>query len=467
MEVTTPMRATNLWRSEILGPSRGARALRASAVSLVGRVISIGGTLITIPLVLNHLGPERYGLWMTLSVIFVFLRLADGGVTIGLIALVSRADGVGDFARIRALFASAFAITIAVAALLAALAVLVRFVDWHWLLKISDPALQADAAAATVIIILSMALGFPSGVVRQGRTGLQQGAEANLWDLAGSLITFVGQVAVVYLKLGLIALAAVTAFTPVIVNTVMSVVFFVGKGRDLLPRAKSASRPVARALFVSGSMFMALTLVQALSLQIDTVLIARLIGVTQVADYSIVQKLMSQPQLLITMYLIPQFAAYSEALTRGDHDWIVRQFKRTVLIATLLSVAACGLLAFAASPLLKLWIGSAISPSPTLVASLAVYGVVATVANVFTYFFFALGLYRQVILAYALMIVINIPLALILIPQIGPAGAAIATSTGLVLALIVPSLFTVRAVFGDLPRLQKEAADGLAPASGG
>ena len=435
-------------------------------IAFLSRALSILGTLVTIPLVLNYLGPERYGLWITLTTIFIFLKLADGGVTIGLIALVSRADGTGDLVRIRALCSSAFAVTIGVAAILSGLALLVRFVDWLWLLKLADPALQAEATAATVVIFISMALAYPAGVVRQARTGLQQGAAANAWDLAGSVLTFTAQLAAIYLKLGLVVLVAVTAFAPVLMNAVSSVVYFAGSGRHLRPQARLASWPIVRALFVAGSMFMALTLVQALSMQIDTVLIARLLGVDKVADYSVVQKLMAQPHLLITLFLIPQFAAYGEALTRGDHDWIVRHLRRTVLVGTVLSVLLCGSLAVLAAPLLKLWIGTVINPPPLLVGSLAVYGVAAAVGSIFTYFYFALGLYRQVILAYAVMIAINIPLALVLIPRIGPAGAAIATATGLVVALIVPSLVLLRSVLRALPRLQQRAAEGLAPAGG-
>ena len=43
---------------------RGRRVLTTAAVSLASRGISIAGTLITVPLVINHLGPERYGLWI-------------------------------------------------------------------------------------------------------------------------------------------------------------------------------------------------------------------------------------------------------------------------------------------------------------------------------------------------------------------------------------------------------------------
>jgi O-antigen/teichoic acid export membrane protein len=426
-------------------------------VSLGGRVLSAVGTIVTIPLVLNHLGPERYGLWVTLSVIFVYLRLADGGATIGLISLVALADGAHDQSRVRALFSSAFAVTAIVAVGLTGLACATPLLDWQRLLKFSTPQLVTEATAACAIIVLSLAVGYPAGVVRQGRLGLQQGAAANAWDLAGTVLMFAGQLVVVYFKLGLVALAAVTALMPVAMNVVSSVLFLATTGKAYRPRPALVNSATIRALMTSGSMFMALMLTQALSVQIDTVLIARLLGVEAVSDYSVVQKLLTQPQFITTMLLTAQFPAYSEALARGDHAWIVEHFRTTLLGAVALAAGACAVLGLLAGPLLALWIGSAIQTGPLLLWSMAVYGTVATIANVFTYTFFALGLYRRVILAHAAMIAINIPASIVLIPRVGSAGACIATTIGYVAALIIPSLLGLRGVLARLPTLRDKA----------
>lgn len=441
----------------LTGSGRASRAMRTGFVALASRSLSILGTLITIPLVLHHLGPERYGVWMTISVIFVYLKLADGGATIGLIALVSQADGIGDTKRIRALFSSALALTLVVTLVLIAISLLAPLLDWGNVLKLQDPSLAHEAGAAAALIMLAVGLGYPSGFTRQGRLGLQQGAAANTWDLAATSASFIGQLAVVYLNLGLVSLAAVTAFTPVVVNFLSSVVFYADKGRALKPRLSLASWPAMRSLFASGSMFMALTLTQALSIQIEPVLIARTIGVEAVAHYTVVQKLFVQPQLFITMFLVAQFPAYGEALTRGDDRWIIKHFRQTLMIVALIAAAACLALAIVAKPLLALWIGKSIEPSPKLIVALAFYGTAAAVANAFTYFYFALGRYRPVILSYAAMIVLDIPLALFLIPRIGPAGMAIATSCGYALAMIIPSLISVRSVLNGLPQLREKA----------
>lgn len=438
----------------IAGSGRSWRAVRAAGVSLLSKGVSIAGTLITIPLVLNQFGPEQYGLWTTLSVIFIYLRLADGGVTIGLIALVSQSDGSGDKKNIQALFSSAFLVTVIVAGVLLLTAAASLAVDWRWVLNLNDESLQHEARACTAVIIVALAIGYPAAVARQGRLGLQHGAAANGWDLAASLVGFGGQLFVVYADWGLIALAAVTAFAPTIINIVSSVVFFFGKGRAFQPRFELVNRRALVALFSTGLMFMGLTLAQALSIQFDTVLVARMVDLPSVTEYSVVQKLFLQPQVIVSLGLIALFPGLGEALARGEHDWIRRNFQRMLFAGTSFALLSCALMALLAKPLLRLWIGETIDPSQSLIWIMAIYGVVSVVGNIFTYFFFALGLYWRVLLAFTAMIGINIPIAVLLIPHFGAAGAGIAGIVGYCAALIVPSLFGINAILKNLSVLQ-------------
>jgi hypothetical protein len=54
-------------------------------------------------------------------------------------------------------------------------------------------------------------------------------------------------------------------------------------------------------------------------------------------------------------------------------------------------------------------------------------------------------------------VAINVPLTLLLVPRIGSAGACIATTCGYLVALIIPSLFSIRDVLGGLPALRERA----------
>ena len=425
------------------------------------RGFSIIASLITVPIVLHHLGAERYGVWMAAIALTTLFAMADGGVTNGLISLVSNAYGAGDRARIRVLVGSALAATSAFVFLfLAAVLIAVRFVDWTWAFNLSDPAIGREAAMVVSIICLSYALGTPATVVCWARLGLLQGAAVNIWDFCGTVLAFTGLVAAVLLGYGVVTIAAVWVAGPVLVRSVGALMFLAGPGRDLGPAWRDISASACRTLVASGGMFMIYTVTQALSVQSDQILIARFLGADSVADYSIVQRLLSQPQVLVTLVLVAQWPAYGEALGRRDDAWIGRHFKQSLVAFTGFAVIMCVLLGIFCQDILKFWVGGSIVAAPTLVTAMAVCGIVATIANAFS-FFFSLGLHRPLVFTQIAMVAIKLPLTILLLPRIGNAGAAIGTTVGYLLALVIPSLLMLGPILASLA-----ARRGKWPAAG-
>jgi len=52
---------------------------------------------VTVPLTLNYLGSEHYGLWMTISSVSVMLGFADLGIGNGVLNAVADAYGRDDY----------------------------------------------------------------------------------------------------------------------------------------------------------------------------------------------------------------------------------------------------------------------------------------------------------------------------------------------------------------------------------
>jgi O-antigen/teichoic acid export membrane protein len=437
------------------GRGRNSAVLRTALASLITRGFSIIASLITVPIVLHHLGTERYGVWMAAIALTTLFAMADGGITNGLIALVSNAYGAGDRARIRVLVGSALAATSAFVFLfLAAVLIAVRLVDWTWAFNLSGPAIGRDAAMVISILCLSYALAMPATVVRQARLGLLQGASVNIWDFCGTVLAFTGLVAAVLLGYGLVTIAAVWVAGPVLVRSVSALMFLAGPGRDLRPSWRDISTSACRTLVASGGMFMIYTLTQALSVQSDQILIARFLGADSVADYSIVQRLFSQPQVLVTLVLIAQWPAYGEALGRGDVAWIGQYFKHSLMALTGIAAIACVLLGIFCQDILKFWVGGSIVAAPMLVTAMVVYGVATTTANAFSFFFLSLGLHCPLVLTQIAMVAIKLPLTILLLPLIGNAGAAIGTTVGYLLALVIPSLLMLGPILANLAALR-------------
>ena len=423
------------------GAERSGVVLRTALTSVAARVVTTFASLLTVPLVLHHVGSERYGIWMAAIALSTLFGLADCGVTKSLVAEVAKAHGACDRERVRVLIASAFAATIAFALpFLATTLIVVSQIDWAWAFNLSDRRLEHEAALVVAIICITFAVTYPVTVIREARLGLMQGPEVNLWDLLGIFLGFGGLVLAVASGAGLVAIAALWACGPAIARAVAAIIFLAGRGRDLLPSWRNVDIGVSRALVGGGAAFLVYALTQALALQSDQVLIARFFGAEKVADYAVVQRLFLQPQVLVTLGLAAQWPAYGEALGRGDFVWIGRHLRHSIALYAAFAALACGVLGVLCDPILKIWVGDIAVP-PFLVGSMVALGITAAVANVLAFFLMSVGLSRLLLIAQGVLTVVTLPLELLLIPRIGTPGAAIAATFGYLLAYVLPCLF--------------------------
>ena len=64
----------------------------------MAKVASIIANLVTVPLILNYLGAEQYGVWITITSVFLILGVADFGIGNGLLNMKRRASDLrGEF----------------------------------------------------------------------------------------------------------------------------------------------------------------------------------------------------------------------------------------------------------------------------------------------------------------------------------------------------------------------------------
>ena len=85
------------------------RRIAVTAISAVGaKGIGIVTVLISVPLTVEYLGAERFGLWMTISSISALLSFSDFGMGGGLLNAIAQADGAGNRVTAQKAFSSTF-----------------------------------------------------------------------------------------------------------------------------------------------------------------------------------------------------------------------------------------------------------------------------------------------------------------------------------------------------------------------
>src|SRR5258706_5322211 len=94
---------------------RHRRVAYSAIASFGARAIGALNLLITVPLVLGYLGPERYGLWMTVASFTALASFADFGIGLGLLNPLAEASAKGDLETARRLVSNAFVALVCIA----------------------------------------------------------------------------------------------------------------------------------------------------------------------------------------------------------------------------------------------------------------------------------------------------------------------------------------------------------------
>jgi O-antigen/teichoic acid export membrane protein len=143
------------------GHERYRRAGISASASLIQKALTIVISFVSVPLTVHYLGSERYGVWLTISSLLVWMAMTDFGLAgNALVNVLSPAHGTEDRRAAQEYTSSAVWALSGVAVLLAIAAILsFRFIPWSSLFKISTvPEHELTYACALTIVFFIMGL---------------------------------------------------------------------------------------------------------------------------------------------------------------------------------------------------------------------------------------------------------------------------------------------------------------------
>jgi O-antigen/teichoic acid export membrane protein len=421
---------------------RHRRVALTSIASVAKKLITGVSLLISIRLTLSYLGNERYAVWVVISSTLSMLTWSDLGLGNGLINIIAECHGKEDRVAARQSVASALFMLSCVAVLiLAAASVAFPHVNWASYFKISDIRAKAEYTHTFVVCLLCFALGLPLGVVSRIHSGLQEGYINDLYASVGSLVGLLGILIAIHLRLGLVWLALAMAGAPLLMSAVNAAHVFVFSHPWLLPRPTDIHAKMSAMLLRSGSLFLVLQLSLAIAFQSDNVVIARVMGVGVVPQYSLPSRLFQFVPLLFSFLLSSLWPAYREAVARGDLAWAERTFYRSLASSIGISLPIVGALFLLGPFLLHLWVGNAVHFSLALLIALSVQVLVNAAYNPISNFLNGMGVLGPQAIFTVAMAVVNITLSILLTRKIGISGVVWGSSISLLLCSIGPGMF--------------------------
>lgn len=430
------------------GRERYRRAALSALSGVSGRILTMALSLVTVPLTLNYLGPERYGMWLTISSMIALLSFTDLGLGNGLLNAVTRTVARGEITEARRQISSALVMLAAFAAVIAGLfAVCYPAVPWARVLAVSSPQAIAEAGPAVAVWVALFLMGLPLSVAIQVRLARQEGYIVHLTAGAGSLVAVVGLVIVILGRQGVPFLVLAMGGPPLIAAMVNGLVLFKRDAPELRPTLGLAQRRTAVRLLRTGFLFFVLQVAMAVAFTSDTLVVAQLIGPTAVAEYGIAYRLFMIPGAIVAIALSPLWPAYGEAIAQGDIRWARSTLVRSIKAGLLISIPVSAALVAFGQPIIELWVGTSVNPPFLLMLGLGIWVVLSTVGNAIAMLLNGAHEIRLQAAAAVVMAVANLALSIWLTSRIGVAGVMWGTVIAYSLLVLLPMALYVPGVF--------------------
>jgi O-antigen/teichoic acid export membrane protein len=410
----------------------------------VGKVISMGTGVISVPLVIGYLTADQYGMWLTMSSLVAVLGPLDLGIGLGLLTILSDADGHGDRETARRAVATSLTMLLTIAAVVLLLfAAAYAFIPWQQVFNIKDVAAIRDAGPAAAVLVTSFALGLPLGIIGLIQLAHQSNYISSLWAIAGNLGSLAAIVAVIVLHASLPILVVALTGVGLLAALLNGAALFRYQRPWLRPHRGDVDRKLMRPLLRVGGLFMILQIAGLVGYQLDNFVIAQIMGAGSVQEYAVPVKLFSLAPTLLSFALMPLWPAYRESLARGDWAWISRTLRRSLLLAAAINIPSAIFLTFAGPTVLHLWVGDKIHPTFVLMLGLGLWLAMNTLNGPLAMLLNGANAMGFQAVCAILMAVANVTISIFLVYRIGVSGAVWGSIIAQAVFVVLPSIWYV------------------------
>jgi O-antigen/teichoic acid export membrane protein len=428
---------------------RSRSVVRGTISAVLARGLGSLTGLITVPLTVGYLGSERYGIWMTISSVLIFLGFTDLGLASSLTNVLGKAFGEDDRDRARRYVSTALLILSIIAALLVIAAIIFATPLAELLFPNIDSSLmRREVVPALVIALAIFALNFPLLVANRVLAAYQESARANLWIMAGSVANLAGILVVIWYRGGLPWLVLGYSGLALVVSATSTIWLFGWHKRWLLPAIWRINSETFRDLFSSSWKFFIINTGWLINSQTDNFIIAHYLGPAQVTPYSVTFRLFAYATLIQALAFPSMWPAYTEAAARNDFDWMRGMYQKNLRWSLLIAIAVVGILTIFGQTIIRIWAGPLAVPPFSVIVWMAIWNLMLAHLVAASCLLQATGHITGLSIYCSVTAVLNIALSVFLVRPYGVSGVIAATVIAYAAASFIPVALETRIVLG-------------------
>lgn len=364
---------------------RSAIVIKNSMATALMKVAVLLCSLVMVPITLNYLNAENYGIWMAMTSILYWFAFFDVGLGNGMRNYLSEAISRQDYIKARSYFSTAIFLLAIIAVLIGILSLIIIFqLDLNHIFNTHIMSNKSLAYIMVVAISFSL-IQFVAKNVGMVYIAMQRYAINDFIVFIGQLISTI----IVYIitkttESHLIYIVMAITSIPALVFILASIPLL-KQHPQLKPSIKSIDFASAKKIIGKGLGFFIIQITSCLVIfGSANILISHYCGPEQVTVYNISYKLFNILIIIYTIIISPLWNAYTDASVKNDYAWIRKIFKKSIYLwaASLL----LGLLMLLISGwFFKKWVGNSVDIPLGVSISILIYVCMFNFNNCVTY----------------------------------------------------------------------------------
>ena len=323
---------------KIKGAQRSVK-VKKNIIAMIGiKGISLGISLLYVPLLLHSMNSINYGIWLTLTSIVSWVAMCDIGLGNGLRNKLSETIAAADYLLGKVYISTAYVSILSIMCVLFSIFFVVSKMFLSWNSILNAPEIEPSELNLLVnVVFFTFALNFVLSLINSVLFALQMPAVSSILTTLGQFFSFV--IVLVLVKCfdiySLLILGSVISIVPVVVLIISSIILFTGKYKYLSPSFRYIDLTKIKDILALGMKFFVLQIITIVLYQTNNLIIMHIVSNEAVVEYNIAFKYMNVLLMIYTIIVTPLWSATTEAYVKGDLQWIMNVVKKMDKIAFL------------------------------------------------------------------------------------------------------------------------------------
>ena len=382
-----------------------------------------GGSILTsfllVPLTINFLDTENYGIWLTLSSFIAWFSFFDIGLGNGLRNKFAEAKAKGDITLAKAYVSSAY-FTIGSVSLIIILIFcgLNFFIDWTRVFN-TENTLGKELGLLMPIVFsffcLQLVVKLITTIYTADQHHSMQG-KINFFTSVGSLLAI--WLMTKTTEGSLLVFGAVFSALPVVILLLLNLYAFSNTYINYKPSISLWKKEYLKDVFGLGISFFIIQLSWIVITTTDNMIISQLFSPADVVPYNLAFKLFSISSMVFTIIVAPYWSTFTEAYFQKDYEWIknsMKNLRRFVVVFCIFSF----MLLVVSDILYEIWVGKKVEISFSMSFLMCIYTCLIIYLTPLNYFINGVGKIKMQLCQTFIMAILNIPVSIFVAKYMG------------------------------------------------